>query len=82
MAKPIFIIRIPDNDAIIDDFLKKIPYNVDIISIKNEYHAFFIIDNETTNFKFEMYSPLTSEPIEFEELKLKLEKSLENHKLN
>jgi hypothetical protein len=73
-AKPIFIVRLPMDDM--SNFRQ-----FDFGRFKNElsnYCVIFIIDSIVKQLTFELFSPLTCNTIEIENLIIECEKSFEN----
>ena len=65
MSKPIFIMRVPDNNMDRDSFLK----NYEHISKQlNDYHVLAMMDSFIENITFECFNAPHTE-MEFEELK-------------
>lgn len=82
--KPIFIVKIPGGSGLdtTNNLIKSFRGQI-LNEIREEYHVLIIIDYENTELKFEMYSPLASDPIavdvlieRLEELKKKCEDSI------
>lgn len=66
MAKPIFIIRIPDYP----DTIEKLLSYIEKINLKlNDYHVLYFADNKVKEIKFECFNPKNCSNKDIEEIK-------------
>jgi len=74
MAKPIFIIGVPE--LLEAEYIEKL--NKDIVSKMKDYHVFVYIDQTLKEFKFQAFYEKDFDEVKFEELKQIIKDSVSN----